>query len=288
MNLKQFFSKEGYDISEKLSWDKHTNLWESWYKGKPVAKTYTIRDKVWNAYQYTDGELYVRGQSSPYAHNSSNATYKDGTAIKSSGTTCWFKVEPIKWFVINRSGNNYELFSELVLTGNIYFNASEDDENIWETSYIRSWCNNEFYNMAFTDSEKQHIVKTTIGNNVTGGSWPNATDDTTGKATQDNIYLMSHNEVGKTPFSGGETNAGSASRICCASDFAFSNASWYNKSSTSTSFYRSGEQITTAHWLRSAGEWEGAACYVSGGNRFIDGTVSSIDCGVRPALHVVV
>lgn len=34
MNLQQFFQRRGYDISEKLNWDKNLNLWESWYKGK--------------------------------------------------------------------------------------------------------------------------------------------------------------------------------------------------------------------------------------------------------------
>lgn len=34
MNLQQFFSSQGYDISEKLAWDKYILLWESWYKGK--------------------------------------------------------------------------------------------------------------------------------------------------------------------------------------------------------------------------------------------------------------
>lgn len=34
MNLQQFFSKKGYDISEKLNWDKYINIWDSWYKGK--------------------------------------------------------------------------------------------------------------------------------------------------------------------------------------------------------------------------------------------------------------
>ena len=34
MNLQQFFQSKGYDISEKLNWDKHLDLWESWYKGK--------------------------------------------------------------------------------------------------------------------------------------------------------------------------------------------------------------------------------------------------------------
>lgn len=34
MNLQQFFSRQGYDISEKLNWDKYINIWDSWYKGK--------------------------------------------------------------------------------------------------------------------------------------------------------------------------------------------------------------------------------------------------------------
>lgn len=34
MNLKQFFSSQGYDISEKLNWEKYINIWESWYRGK--------------------------------------------------------------------------------------------------------------------------------------------------------------------------------------------------------------------------------------------------------------
>ena len=34
MNLQQFFSKQGYDISEKLNWEKYIDTWESWYRGK--------------------------------------------------------------------------------------------------------------------------------------------------------------------------------------------------------------------------------------------------------------
>ena len=40
MNLQQFFSEQGYDISEKLNWEKYITLWESWYKGK-VRKFHT-------------------------------------------------------------------------------------------------------------------------------------------------------------------------------------------------------------------------------------------------------
>lgn len=34
MNIKGFFKEKGYDISEKLAWDKYFCIWEDWYKGK--------------------------------------------------------------------------------------------------------------------------------------------------------------------------------------------------------------------------------------------------------------
>ena len=34
MNLQQFFSKQGYDISEKLNWENYIDTWSSWYRGK--------------------------------------------------------------------------------------------------------------------------------------------------------------------------------------------------------------------------------------------------------------
>lgn len=34
MNLRQFFTSQGYDISETLNWRKHVSVWESWYSGK--------------------------------------------------------------------------------------------------------------------------------------------------------------------------------------------------------------------------------------------------------------
>lgn len=34
MDLQQFFSNQGYDISEKLNWEKYIDIWSSWYRGK--------------------------------------------------------------------------------------------------------------------------------------------------------------------------------------------------------------------------------------------------------------
>ena len=40
MNLQQFFSSQGYDISEKLNWESYIDTWNSWYVGK-VRKFHT-------------------------------------------------------------------------------------------------------------------------------------------------------------------------------------------------------------------------------------------------------
>ena len=34
MNLQQFFSSQGYDISEKSNWEKYITIWSNWYRGK--------------------------------------------------------------------------------------------------------------------------------------------------------------------------------------------------------------------------------------------------------------
>ena len=40
MNLQQFFSSQGYDISEKINWESYISTWNSWYIGK-VRKFHT-------------------------------------------------------------------------------------------------------------------------------------------------------------------------------------------------------------------------------------------------------
>lgn len=69
------------------------------------------------------------------------------------------------------------------------FNDSPGNSD-WENSSMRKWLNTEFYNEAFTDSEKQLIVEANLMNykNVTY-----RTDN--GDKTKDNVFLLSIDEV---------------------------------------------------------------------------------------------
>ena len=266
--------------------DSMNETLESWYNSNSPAnlKTYTSRvvgDRGhFTSHMYTDGEIYARGYSLRY---SSSYTYSTGDSVPKDGTVVWFKVEPIRWLLLNYdeyiagTDTELELLSELVLTGNIYFNPSKSDGNSWETSYIRSWTNGEFYNSAFTYRDKTAIATSTVLNNVTGND-----SDGSGPTTYDKIYLRSYYEMNSGLFSTGTTNQKYARRQCSPTDFALSNYAYMDTSYTTS--YRAG---TSYYWTRSAGTTASYADTVCYDGYFYSATnVYSTRNGVRPALHL--
>ena len=274
--------------------DSMNETLETWYESNsPVnLKTYTTRvDGNYGSYtshMYTDGEIYARGYSNVYNYS---YTYSTGDSVPEDGTVVWFKVEPIRWLILNYdeyiagTDSELELLSELALTGNIYFNATTSDGNNWESSYIRSWTNGEFYNSAFTYKDKTAIVTSTVLNNVTG-DYDSSTSDGTGPTTYDKIYLRSYYEMSSGLFSTGSIAQNYARRQCSPTDFALSNYAYMYVESYTTS-YRTG---TSHYWARSAGmddDFLSRACYVSyAGNIYDSNPVYDSSCGVRPALHL--
>ena len=267
---------------------------ESWYEtNSPVnLKTYTTRENasynsgVYTSHMYTDGNIYARG----YSYRYSSYTYSTGESIPANGTVVWFKIEPIRWLVLNYdeyiagTDAELELMSELVLTGYIYFNPSTSDGNSWETSYIREWTNGEFYNSAFTEQQQEMIATSTVKNNVTG-NYSSSTSDGTGPTTYDKIYLRSYYEMNSGIFSTGTTNQNYERRLCSPTDFALSNCAFMRTSCTTS--YRTG---TSLYWTRSAGSSASYACSVNnyGVIRYDTYPVYNTSNGVRPALRLAI
>ena len=268
--------------------DSMNETLETWYESNSPAnlKTYTTRvDGNYGSYtshMYTNGEIYARG----YSHRFSSYTYSNGDSVPEYGTVVWFKVEPIRWLVLNYdeyiagTDAELELMSELVLTGYIYFNPSTSDGNSWETSYIREWTNGEFYNSAFTEQQQEMIAISMILNNVTGSP----TSDGTGPTTYDKIYLRSCYEMNSGIFSTGITNQNKARRLCSPTDFALSN--YAILFTDYTTGYRTG---TVRYWTRSAGSSASNACFVEYDGGFYYGHfVNNPMYSVRPALKVTI
>ncbi len=273
--------------------DSMNSTLETWYTNNSPAnlKTYTTRENadynsgVYTSHMYTDGEIYARGYSySRIAHK-----YSTGDYVPDDGTVVWFKVEPIRWLVLNYdeyiagTDTELELLSELVLTGYIYFNASDDDGNSWETSYIREWANGTFYNSAFAADEQEIIATSTVLNNVEGDYDRPPTSDGTGPTTYDKIYLRSRDEMSSGLFSTGTTDQDYARRLCSPTDFALSN--WADMDTDCTTSYRAG---TSYYWTRSARRFASSpyAYIVVRDGSFGIISVYGSSCGVRPALRL--
>ena len=266
--------------------DSMNETLESWYNSSsPVnLKTYTTRENtrynsgVYTSHMYTDGNIYARG----YSYRANSYTYSTGESIPANGTVVWFKVEPIRWLVLNydeyMAGTDaeLELMSELVLTDYIYFNPSYNDGNSWETSYIREWMNGEFYNSAFAAEEQEMIATSTVLNNVTGNY-----SDGSGPTTYDKIYLRSYYEMSSGLFSTGTTNQDYARRQCSPTDFALSN---YAGKYTSYSYRKE----TSYYWTRSAGSSASYARTVGSDGDLRNYDVDDRSLGVRPALKVTI
>ena len=267
--------------------DMNTTL-ESWYSSNsPSAKTtYEIRTRTWTSYLYTDGNYYARGSSYP---RSSSYTYVDGTTIKADGEITWFKVEPIRWIVLNYdevqagTATTIDCLSELGLTADIRFypNTSDSGCNEWVNSALRTWLNSNFIQQAFTSDQQEKIATTTVLNNITN-DYSSSTSDGTGTTTEDKIYLLSYYEAKTTYFSS------DAQRLCSPTDFTLGNdAHKVVNSSYPTTLYPSGE--TCNWWLRSSGSSASYSCRVNyNGKLYSNNSVNYSFYSVRPALSFTI
>lgn len=120
------------------------------------------------------------------------------------------KETPIEWIVLENDGSRVTLLSKYILDNIPYHPFINEDYTspspTWENSYIREWLNNDFYNVAFTETEKAYIQITTCvnednkffgmpgGNNVLTkpgkAGYPAGGND-----TEDKVYLLSLGEI---------------------------------------------------------------------------------------------
>lgn len=115
----------------------------------------------------------------------------------------YFRYEPIKWRVLNVSGNSATLMSDQILDDQRYH--MEKTSVTWAQSTLRSWLNgyaassnscridytgNNFLNTAFSANEKKIILQSKISND---DSLAFGTD--AGLDTVDMVYILSESEV---------------------------------------------------------------------------------------------
>lgn len=94
--------------------------------------------------------------------------------------------ESIEWVVLEEEGDKVLVVSRYALDGREYHNADTEDVVTWENSDIRKWLNEDFFNEAFSETEKNLIPEMP----VEVENCPN-----NGVGTNDKIFLLSEAEV---------------------------------------------------------------------------------------------
>ena len=175
-------------------------------------------------YMGDDGNYYAKVVSTPYGEN---YTFADGNTPIVNGEVYYFKVEPIKWRILSGDKNSEYLD---VLCESIIVNRPYDgDSNKYAHSDVREWLNDEFYNTAFTEIQKQYIIKKEVDNSLVSTGY--AANIYVSDNTNDKIYLPSYATVTNTAYKFMNANdAADPNRAKAVTDYARAKGAWTNMS----------------------------------------------------------
>ena len=174
----------------------------------------------------------------------------------------------LQWRVLSKNGNDVFLLADRCVTRKKY----NDEYGVitWEDCTLRTWLNGDFYNTAFSDSEKAAIQETTYENadnpfyKTLGGN-----------DTKDYVTLLSLSEIVNPSY-------GFPEKYCCYSETRIAT------SLTSESLTSDDTNQASWWWLRSPGDSSSNAALVDSiGYAYAYGDdVYDYSYAVRPALHL--
>ena len=128
----------------------------------------------------------------------------------SIGNVYWFKYEPLKWRILNLNSTNEDcdytgkalLLCESILDAQQFDFESGGYNNSYMDSTIRAWLNEEFYNTAFTDAQKQIILQTLVDNSAKSTNPSNnpnynnqGVNEFACENTNDKVFLISSEQI---------------------------------------------------------------------------------------------
>ena len=272
------------------------------YPQTKVSETMALKaaadDAAWHSYDYYSGNSasdymqyavffsggvkYRAVKFSEYRPYSTSVTFDSGYSHQADNgyskyKTYYFKYEPLVWRVLDASSGlvmcnsiiDAQAYQNVVRqSGNDYYiGNSSTYANNYVSSTIRKWLNNDFYNTAFSDTQKAKIQSTAI-NNDAGGS---GNSQFNSASTTDKIYLLSYSEATSSNYSLSTV----ANRQSVGTAYALCQGLSVNLDGYST-------------WrLRSAGRYSDCVCGVNGdGTLYTNHSVTYTCYGIRPVCRL--
>lgn len=193
----------------------------------------------------------------------------------------YFRFEPVSWMILSDNNGEKKLFSEHVLDaspfemeGYDYFDV-ENGINVrryddYSKSDIREFVTNDFYNIAFSESEKSQILTTFVDNSEAVYGYEEV--KYTCEDTYDKVYLISYIESRSDfLYDYGLKGAKATDFSACLNIADFS----YNASDYGTVSYRT----------RNGGLYSGESAYRIFGTSGA-GVLCTTNIGIRPAINI--
>ena len=229
-------------------------------------------DIVYGGEKYRAVKMSQLRPSINYYPSSTTYSEQDDNGYDNLNKVYWFKYEPLKWIVLDST-------SGLVMCKNVIdsqeFNKKIFDDkygdsnhnyfaNNYEQSSIRNWLNKDFYNIAFSSTDKTRIEEKTLSNVAYDKAQFNSGD------TTDKITLLSFAEYQKIKNDYRLWQAGCSNYALCQG-------------------VSSNSGNTVADWmLRTAGTWSDVICSVSYSGTFSTSSTETFNSsmGIRPVVYL--
>lgn len=188
----------------------------------------------------------------------------------------YFKWEKIKWRILENDGAEMLLVSDKALDCQPYHSTETDIT--WENATLRTWLNKDFYETAFSETEKNAMI---LQENINNGTNTYHSTINGGNATEDYVWLLSVQEIFNSAygFCNYNTGAGYITKRFSPTDYA-------ETAGVDFIVYKD-EPKGCAYFLRSHGSsLQNAAIMIQKGIVMPDGVSVNNDQGICPVIKI--
>ncbi len=268
VSYRYYSGNDNYGSMQPGDWMKYADI--------------TLGGEKYRAVRFTQYRPYY----TEYSSSSGNTQQNDNGYTVNN--IYYFKYEPLKWqvldpktgLVLSKSIIDSQAYSNTIYRGDTnaygtadFWNNAQHTKyaNDYATSSIRKWLNEDFYNTAFTSTQKQNILPTTLDNSAYSTDYSKYDS----VSTTDNVFLLSYSEAQNASYGFTNNTDSTETRKAVGTDYAKAQGLFV-------------ELNKCSYWrLRSAGDDSHSACKVDyDGYVYSYYYVNHTGNGVRPALRL--
>lgn len=197
---------------------------------------------------------YLGSDDAYYSKVVADSTFQFSTGESAvQGATYYFRVEPIKWRILNITDDTALILCDSILSGMRF----AEESNIYENSEIRAWLLNDFRQEAFDDSQREFIQS---------------------EVSEDAIFILNYEDMVNSSYGYSETAEEDLSRVLKPSDYTIAKGI---PIADTGSFQGNGQW-----WLSSPDELSNTSASYVDINGSIQTRMVSNSTGITPALRI--